>query len=461
MKRTVPFLLALFALTANFLGCSESRRPLEPEGVSVLTVLASAGIDNGCMCNVSVSLVAGRTADVGMVCCAIKHDTLYVTYSTDGGWVLSETHLAVAASLEGLPLNPPGNPVVGHFPFKSKHDPPADTHRFAVDLDALGLVEAEELVIAAHADVLALSDGGAVIEQEGAWGDGYRFPRSWTPGHPKPRKLQKFPSRGGEDEPEPPDITEPGGGPWAMYFTAGAYDLRGLLLWNGLGSDLEVQNSEIGPGGVITGDLEYLPCKFGLGFKPLPRTGDHNIPDNFVDYPGLNLGNKGCIEFWYHADWTDWRVGHCIDLLCFGLPEGPPVYPMYHIALGFNDWQNRIGISFVGPFIGPEYAYLYAKSTYMQNVPQWTTAEPMHMAVTWDGTNPDMSQRANLYINGIYVVPSYFSCTGDPTFGDWPHDSVLRMGTRLWSGDWDRHHWEGDHGIFDDVQVWSCVKTDF
>jgi hypothetical protein len=35
------------------------------------------------------------------------------------------------------------------------------------------------------------------------------------------------------------------------------------------------------------------------------------------------------------------------------------------------------------------------------------------------------------------------------------------VSSRLHSGDWDRHHWEPDNGVYDNLKVWSFPKTDF
>ena len=62
--------------------------------------------------------------DVGNVCVCSWDDTLRVKYDTTGtGWCLTETHLHVATSLEGIPQTKKGNPIPGKFTYKDEYDP--------------------------------------------------------------------------------------------------------------------------------------------------------------------------------------------------------------------------------------------------------------------------------------------------------------------------------------------------
>jgi len=242
-----------------------------------------------------------------------------------------------------------------------------------------------------------------------------------------------------------------------MYFTIDAT----YLLWNKLGSDGEVGNSEIGPGGVITGDLDYLPCVYGNGFKPMPRTGDHNIPDNFVEYNGLCLGPQGCIEFWYHPTWNNPSVGHVVDILRVGLPfaHGDPVTP-YSLGAHYNDWQDSFNLGVYNVVGGSiDYQNYAAVAFRPSTTPGWSTTEPFHFAIVWDGTAPDPNDRAQIYINNNRVGSN--SYRGNPTFTGWPEDYILRLGSRNQSGDWNRHNWEGLDGVVDNIKVWNYAKTDF
>jgi hypothetical protein len=106
-------------------------------------------------------------------------DNLYVKYTTTGSWVLDETHLAVATSLDDIPQKN-GNPVVGHFPYKSVHSSVTE-YVYVINLEDAGYTVNTELYIAAHADVSLIGDYGNIVQEEGAWGSGNNFPgKNWA-----------------------------------------------------------------------------------------------------------------------------------------------------------------------------------------------------------------------------------------------------------------------------------------
>jgi hypothetical protein len=241
------------------------KRIYWPLAVAMITVLVLTGctrqptpLDTGASTHaytvpgpttqsISVALIAGQTTNVGSVTCWLEGNVLHVDCATTGDWVLCETHLAVAASSEGIPTTPSGNPVPGQFPFKAVHTPCVSTFGYSVDLDALGLAGNDLLFVAVQASVKQLASG----RTDGAWGQGTRFS---LPAVEKDR------------------VESRGKGNWGMYFTVNVAQLRGLLLWNKLGSQSEVNNSVVGPDGVIMGQIAYEPCTYGYGFMPLPRT---------------------------------------------------------------------------------------------------------------------------------------------------------------------------------------------
>ena len=228
-----------------------------------------------------------------------------------------------------------------------------------------------------------------------------------------------------------------------------------IILWNKLGSESEVTHSEIGPNGEIVGEVLFEPGQYGNGFRSAIRTGDHNVPNNFIRFPNLQLGPQGCIEFWYHPDWKDSRVGHVIDIIQYGVVEKSSS----KISLGFNDWQNRgdaqiRDYSSDGELIGRSINDFHPSSD-----PNWTTSKPIHIAITWDKSLGKDSIK--LYFNG--------ETTGEHTFdgnpqSSWSYDEphYLYIGSRTYSGDWNRHHWEPNiDGVIDNVIVWNYAKTDF
>ncbi|HVL99070.1 MAG TPA: hypothetical protein VM324_07245 [Egibacteraceae bacterium] len=120
-------------------------------------------------------LLAGQTINVGQVC--VSHDAtdLIVTYRTTGGWVLTETHLAVGNEVGDIPATRrganAGQPTPGHFPHKARHSPAVNTYSYTMPLGDLD--PAEGMVVAAHAKVQRVVDD--TTAEESAWGAGQRF----------------------------------------------------------------------------------------------------------------------------------------------------------------------------------------------------------------------------------------------------------------------------------------------
>ena len=70
-------------------------------------------ISNGGSQAVCVDLLVDKTRSVGQVCVTDRNDTLFVRFQAADGWHLAETHLAVGASREEIPLAAGRHPVLG------------------------------------------------------------------------------------------------------------------------------------------------------------------------------------------------------------------------------------------------------------------------------------------------------------------------------------------------------------
>lgn len=118
-------------------------------------------------------LIAGQSIPVGTV--AVENDAqyLYVTYQTDGTWLITETHLDVATRPEDLKQTSKGNAVPGRFAYKSEHDPGVTTVTHTVDLTAWP--SGTQLFLSAHSVVVSASGS------ETAWAEGLDFPgNNWA-----------------------------------------------------------------------------------------------------------------------------------------------------------------------------------------------------------------------------------------------------------------------------------------
>ena len=81
-----------------------------------------------------VTLYAGQDIDAGTVCYEIIGDNLLVTYSTTGGWELTEAHFWSGCAADGYPSTPKGNPKIGNFPYNAGDITGATVYSFSVDL---------------------------------------------------------------------------------------------------------------------------------------------------------------------------------------------------------------------------------------------------------------------------------------------------------------------------------------
>lgn len=144
----------------------------ETKKILLLTALMALAVTPAAaqVCGSSqVNLIAGQSTVAGLVTVSNTAGQLIVTYTTSGGWVMNQTHLAVASSLDGIPTNGAGNPIPGQFSYKGVHDPAVTSVTYTIDPDAHGFVIGDTIYIAAHADV----QNGS--QTEGAWGQGTRF----------------------------------------------------------------------------------------------------------------------------------------------------------------------------------------------------------------------------------------------------------------------------------------------
>ncbi|MCK4300881.1 MAG: hypothetical protein KAX80_15175, partial [Planctomycetes bacterium] len=133
--------------------------------------------DYDCDTSGTFPLIGGQNIDTGDVMIWHDTETLYIKYSTDGNWWLSETHLFVGDA-EDLPTTGSGNPQIGKFPNNMDHDPMVTMYTYEFDLvDDLGWEKGDELFIMAHAVVNMVVDG-QVVQSETAFGCEYDFEES-------------------------------------------------------------------------------------------------------------------------------------------------------------------------------------------------------------------------------------------------------------------------------------------
>ncbi|MCD4723420.1 MAG: hypothetical protein K8R63_01160 [Bacteroidales bacterium] len=120
--------------------------------------------------SLTVDLWAGQNILVGSVE-FVKTDDEYfeATYTLTGGWTMSESHLyAGDQDPEFMPVNKPGAPKIGKFPYKETHDPAVTTYTYSIPTADLSKHPMESgFAIAAHCVV-----DNPDASEETAWAEG-------------------------------------------------------------------------------------------------------------------------------------------------------------------------------------------------------------------------------------------------------------------------------------------------
>jgi hypothetical protein len=125
-----------------------------------------------------VSLVAGGGNEKSAMCAGhvrVWNNCSYLIIKFVGydGWLLTETHLHIAASMEEIPQTSKGNPIPGQFDYKNEYE---SVEMFVYKI-ALEDLPDGCLIIAAHAVV----ENECKELTETAWGAGCDFPgRNWA-----------------------------------------------------------------------------------------------------------------------------------------------------------------------------------------------------------------------------------------------------------------------------------------
>jgi hypothetical protein len=122
------------------------------------------------------TLWAGQHINIGTVTYGLDDNAnFYVTYNcTAPGWKIEETHL-YAGDKAGLPLNRPGRPKIGCFPYQHEHHPKVTTYTYRIPLTSLPPCASPGFIVAAHA--IVYHQGHYKCGQtETAWAEGnYTF----------------------------------------------------------------------------------------------------------------------------------------------------------------------------------------------------------------------------------------------------------------------------------------------
>lgn len=121
----------------------------------------------------TIDLLAGQNILMGTLSYANDAENLYVTYSTNPDWYMSEIHLYVGP-LALAPKSGGGTPSPGRFPIKTTFTASSLSQDVTYTIPLSSLYSGT-FIIAAHASVLRVDIDGDVVAKETAWASGTRF----------------------------------------------------------------------------------------------------------------------------------------------------------------------------------------------------------------------------------------------------------------------------------------------
>jgi hypothetical protein len=172
MKGRIFLLSILLFVVASLFGCGGSSAPS--------TAPNSDGIRNTewYPSPTVLPILAGKTLNVGTVTISNDLTMIHITYNiTAPNWSMTETHVALATSLSGIP-QANGNPVPGKFPYKATHNPAVTTFTYNIPLGDWN--EDTCLYVATHC-ALQQKVNGKVVQTQTGWTGDHGFPgKNWA-----------------------------------------------------------------------------------------------------------------------------------------------------------------------------------------------------------------------------------------------------------------------------------------
>jgi hypothetical protein len=195
MKSTLKIGLILVSLLFLLVSCGTKNltAPKGTDPVYETTIKSTASTPT------VFPLIAGQTINAGTISIWNDAINIYVKYDLASGWTMDESHLNVSATLAGVPVNGPGNPVMGSFTYVTTHNPAVTTYTYTVPMATFSFSVGQTIIIVAHASVSG-PDGNGGTQQQTGFGAG-------TPGPTGERWWFYMEYTITEDVPPPPPPT--------------------------------------------------------------------------------------------------------------------------------------------------------------------------------------------------------------------------------------------------------------
>ena len=140
-----------------------------------------AGGGGGKVFDIDNDTVGNGGFDVGNVTVCNDEENIYVNFATTGDWCITETHLHVATSVDGIPQTKNGNPKPGKFDYSTEHESCVNEYTYEIPFSC---EPGTEVFIGAHAKVQVEVEepGKMTTHKKTAWGEGEEFndDRNWA-----------------------------------------------------------------------------------------------------------------------------------------------------------------------------------------------------------------------------------------------------------------------------------------
>ncbi len=113
----------------------------------------TVGCDCTAACISEGDLIAGQYSDIGSVVISDDAENIYVTYTTEGDWLLDQVHVYVYSDVSQLPAN---RPAPGQAPYKAEN---LGVQEFVVVIAKADLARSCPVIVVPHASVYSISGG--------------------------------------------------------------------------------------------------------------------------------------------------------------------------------------------------------------------------------------------------------------------------------------------------------------
>ncbi len=125
-----------------------NKKPNPP----TLTWLHPTAVNTTAGASTDVDLVAGQDQVCGHITISSNGSNIFITYYTDSGWTITETHIMVVADPSDFIVTSTGNPKVGQFPYGETGLSTDTTMTYVIPYPS-GVVAGDTVFVGAHAVV--------------------------------------------------------------------------------------------------------------------------------------------------------------------------------------------------------------------------------------------------------------------------------------------------------------------